>query len=179
MTQPVGGFANAAVYTMFHPPPPTATPSTNATAVPDSRQQHSSNTGAIAGGVVGGVVGLAGIACLALWLRRMKSNHRRQAQLQEMTQRQELDPDAALPAYQSPIEKARQMSVGTTGTQPPTLAEAEDTSYKELPANSPSEELLGNLPSHQRFVRYELPAEVPTPPDYNERNRTTAFEGRD
>lgn len=82
MKQPSGGFTNGDMAHLFSPnqsptssesgsPPATTTgPGTNVSDVPSS-----SNTGAIAGGIVGGIAGVALIA-LGLFLFRRRRNQR-------------------------------------------------------------------------------------------------------
>lgn len=62
LTEPQGGFAHPAVYTMFHPPPPPSTSTSAAAAAASS----SLSGGAVAGAVVGSVAGVA-LAVLAGW----------------------------------------------------------------------------------------------------------------
>ena len=72
MTEPVGGFANAALFTMFHPPPPTSTPPP--TSLPTILPHHKTKNNAyIAGIVVGTVAGIAivvGLAACIVYQRR-------------------------------------------------------------------------------------------------------------
>ncbi|KAK5098956.1 hypothetical protein LTR70_000923 [Exophiala xenobiotica] len=77
MTQPVGGFAHAAISTMFNPPattPPTASLSTtyNLTITSATQHQRESNTADIAGAVVGAVAVLVMFVGLSIWLLRRK-----------------------------------------------------------------------------------------------------------
>lgn len=58
MTEPVGGFANAALFTMFNPPPPTST--SLPTGLPTtSPYPKAKNNTYIAGIVIGAVAGIA------------------------------------------------------------------------------------------------------------------------
>jgi len=72
MTEPVGGFANAALFTMFHPPPPTSTPPP--TSLPTVLPHHKTKNNAyIAGIVIGTVAGIAivvGLAACIVYQRR-------------------------------------------------------------------------------------------------------------
>jgi len=82
MTQPVGGFAHAAISTMFNPPPTTPrtpSPSTtyNPTITPATQHHRESNAADISGAVVGAVAGLAMVVGLSVWLlrRELRKEH--------------------------------------------------------------------------------------------------------
>lgn len=71
MTEPIGGFANAAISTMFNPPPPsTSLP----TATPHPKAK---NNAYIAGIVIGTVAGIALVAGLIVYIlrKRRKAKH--------------------------------------------------------------------------------------------------------
>ncbi|KAF2145392.1 uncharacterized protein K452DRAFT_283752 [Aplosporella prunicola CBS 121167] len=73
MTAPANGFAQAAISTMFNPPPTTSAASSTAS----NSASNETNTGAIAGGVVGGVAGLALIVGAVFWALRSKKRQKR------------------------------------------------------------------------------------------------------
>ena len=83
MTQPVDGFAHAAISTMFNPPAttpltpssPTPNPSTsnNSTTSPAAQHHREINAATIAGAVVGAVTGLIVIVGLSVWILHRKS----------------------------------------------------------------------------------------------------------
>lgn len=73
MTEPIGGFANAAISTMFNPPVMSASPTTNTTT---HHSQKGSNDRYIAGAVVGAVAGIALIAGLIFWILQRRSRRR-------------------------------------------------------------------------------------------------------
>jgi hypothetical protein len=72
MTEPVGGFANAALFTMFNPPPPTHTsPPTSPPPIPPHPRAKSNAY--IAGIVIGTVAGIAivvGLSACIVYQRR-------------------------------------------------------------------------------------------------------------
>ena len=72
MTEPVGGFANAALFTMFNPPPPTHTsPPTSPPPIPPHPKAKSNAY--IAGIVIGTVAGIAivvGLSACIVYQRR-------------------------------------------------------------------------------------------------------------
>jgi hypothetical protein len=98
--------------------PSDETTSTEPTATATSESQDEggrgskSNTGAIAGGVVGGVVGLAGLG-LAIFLIRRRSNKKKQAPLSEMADQS--SPQPQMPYGMTPEQQQR----WSTTSQPP------------------------------------------------------------
>jgi hypothetical protein len=79
MKSPVGGFAHPAIAAMFNPPPPSSTqspiPSSNSTIPAGASLQppRRTNIGAVAGGVIGAVVGAFLILGLAIFFKRRHS----------------------------------------------------------------------------------------------------------
>ena len=77
MTEPVGGFAHAALSTMFNPPPPTSTspPNNFPTNIPSSKK---SNNAYIAGIVIGAITFIVFMVGLIAWIlrRRRRATHR-------------------------------------------------------------------------------------------------------
>lgn len=77
MKSPIGGFAHPSIAIMFNPPPPTS-PQTTASSTqhppPASTNSHSTNIVAIAGGVIGAVLGAFLLLGLAIYLKR-RHNH--------------------------------------------------------------------------------------------------------
>lgn len=71
MPEPVGGFAHAAISTMFNPPPTTSTsPPTN--PPPTTPRPKNNNNGHIVGAVIGAVVGVVIIVGLVVWAMRRR-----------------------------------------------------------------------------------------------------------
>lgn len=104
-TIPQGGFADATLSSLLQLRVPTAT-STSTSSSPSAtntsssqsgngktgKQSSSTNTGAIAGGVVGGVVGLALLACIAWFLIRRNRQSKHMMPLQQSSEKQHLPP---------------------------------------------------------------------------------------
>ena len=128
MTQPLRGFAHAAIFTMFNPPatpfpmpdPPTTSPSTtnNPTITSAPKHNRKSNAADIAGAVVGAVAGLAMVVGLSLWFLHRKSKKER---------------------YKCSVHQ--QPTRGSGGGELP-----EESECKELPAGPPPQELPADKP---------------------------------
>jgi hypothetical protein len=76
MTEPVGGFAHAALSTMFNPPPPTSTSPPNSVPTIPPRPKKG-NKAYISGIVIGAVTGIVIMVGLVAWLlcRRRRASH--------------------------------------------------------------------------------------------------------
>lgn len=107
MTEPVGGFAQAAMSTMFNPPKSSPSTTVPTTAVPSTKSPGDSgpSSATIAGAVVGSVAGFIIIAALAIFfLRKKKKKPSPEPVRHELTgefQTEELDsksPKQELPA---------------------------------------------------------------------------------
>lgn len=104
MTEPAGGFAHPAIWTMFHPPPtPTATENAG----------EGISGGAIAGAVVGSVAGVSLFGLGAWMLLRRRSQRRRRQSIGRSTISElqgapvEVHEKESIPAEQVPVyEKA-------------------------------------------------------------------------
>lgn len=140
MTQPAGGFHDAAVSTMFNPPPTT-------TATP----KNHSDTGAIVGGVIGAVAGVALVAGLGFWMLRKRSAR----QLRKVSHQE--------PAQDSAPHELGQDPACHELPEKTLLAEvAGEAAAKELVGNFPEEKENNNLQEHivKQSVFHELPADI-------------------
>ena len=73
MSEPVGGFAHAAISTMFNPPPTTSTsPPTNLSTITPPPKNNNKGNGHIVGAVIGAVAGLVIIVGLVVWVMRRR-----------------------------------------------------------------------------------------------------------
>ncbi|KAF9637447.1 Galactose oxidase/kelch beta-propeller [Lasiodiplodia theobromae] len=143
MTEPAGGFAHPAIWTMFHPPPtPTAT---------ENAGNEGVSGGAIAGAVVGSVAGVSLFGVGAWILLRRRSQRRR---------RQSIGRSTISELQGAPVEVHEKASIPV---EPVTVHEK--AAMPVEPINEEPQELEANLPERQ-----ELPC--PTNDSKVERKRT-------
>ena len=132
------------------PPPASSNSSVNATASTASSSHHStSHTGAIAGGTVGGICGLALIALLAYLLVRYR-NRRAAATPEDPSKAiSEKDSDQATPQQPYPVElkgDGRPLEMEGAGLHELSeehRSEMEGTKINELPGDTRVAELRG------------------------------------
>ncbi|PVH92096.1 hypothetical protein DM02DRAFT_663272 [Periconia macrospinosa] len=134
MTEPVSGFAHAALSTMFNPPPPTSpspptSPPSNPPRPEDSHNAH------IAGAVVGAVAGIVIIVGLIAWIL-----HRRRR---------------ALPSHELPGESAQKKDIKSKCQELPVDSPLVELPEDQRPAELQDERRDSGVPTSPS----ELPAE--------------------
>lgn len=147
MKQPLGGFANPAIATIFNPPPPnstqntiSSTSSTTPAAASSSQPSRSTNISAVAGGVIGAVAGSFLILGLAIYLKRRHTG--------------------------SGLQENSTSSQNTYSSNPKELP-GEEIYAKEMRGDIPSHELPANVPER-------APAELESPKTVHEKDSTPA-----
>jgi hypothetical protein len=139
MTQPVNGFANAVISTMFNPPQATSSLlDTKSMNQPPASPSEHRNIKGIIGGVVGAVVGIALIIVIAFCVRRRRP---RAANADVGDEYQ----------YSDPKELSGQSQVSS-----PLEMAGEFTHIKEMEAEYPAQELPAEVPVNDGTKREDL-----------------------
>jgi hypothetical protein len=140
MREPVGGFAHAAISTMFNPPPTTSTspPDNSPTSTP---RPKNNNNGRIVGAVIGAVVGVVIIVGLVVWAMRRRRRTLRPHEMHGDSAEEKRDSAykcQELPAEVPPVEPSK-------GHYPAELQdEREDNDELISPVELPAEGFYGD-----------------------------------